>query len=78
MGWILLCHFHVMKAWNENLLTYIPIDENDKVWQYLHVLMHCPQKDHFDENVELFCNDFKYIPGVVPYIQMGWTNVGIP
>ena len=41
-GWIFLCHFHMMKIWRENLLTCIPIDEKDKVWQHLHVLMHYP------------------------------------
>lgn len=77
-GKMLLCHFHVMKAWSENLLTRVPIDMKDKVWHELHVLLHCPNENHFDENVKRFCEAFKHIPGVVPYIQSGWTNLNVP
>jgi len=44
---ILLCWFHIMKAWCENLLTRVPMLEKDRVWQGLHVLLNCPCEDHF-------------------------------
>ena len=44
---ILLCHFHVMKAWSENLLTRIPEPDKVKIWHSLHVLMHCSNKISF-------------------------------
>jgi len=28
---VLLCHFHVMKAWSENLLTSVPNEDKDRV-----------------------------------------------
>jgi hypothetical protein len=30
-GRVLLCHFHVMKAWSENLLTCVPIPDKKKL-----------------------------------------------
>jgi hypothetical protein len=40
---VLLCHFHVMKAWNKNLLSRVPAIDKDNIWRALHFLMHCPQ-----------------------------------
>lgn len=30
-GQVFLCHFHVMKAWSENLLTKVPNEYKDRV-----------------------------------------------
>ena len=77
-GRVLLCHFHVLKAWNENLLIRVPQPEKQRVWQGLNVLMHCPNEDHFDENVRRFLLDFDHIPTFRAYISMGWTGFNIP
>jgi hypothetical protein len=61
---ILLCHFHVMKAWSENLLTRIPMHGKDHLWRALHVLMHCPNEDHFEANLRKLFVDFQHVPSV--------------
>ncbi|XP_024400655.1 uncharacterized protein [Physcomitrium patens] len=77
-GKILLCHFHVMKAWSENLLTRVSIMDKDKLWRALHILMHCPQEEHFNLNLQKFYEDFGHIPGVKDYIQKGWAGETTP
>ena len=51
---VLLCHFCVMKAWSENLVTRVPNEDKDRVWRILHVLKLCLSKIHFDENLRRF------------------------
>ena len=50
-GRVFLCHFNVMKAYNENLLTRVSNEDKDRVCRALHVLMFCPSEIHFDENL---------------------------
>ena len=50
-GRVLLCHFYVMKAWSENLLTQVPNEFKDPIWQTLHILMIYPDESHFDANL---------------------------
>jgi hypothetical protein len=73
-GKVLLCHFHVMKAWSENLLTQIPIHDKDRLWRALHVLMHCPNEDHFEANLRKLFFDFQHVPSVEAYIKNGWAG----
>ena len=75
---VLLCHFHVMKAWSENLLTSIPNEDKDRVWRALHVLMLCPNESHFDENLRNFCVEFQHIPRFAIYINSGWAGINVP
>jgi hypothetical protein len=77
-GRVLLCHFHVMKAWSENLLTRIPNEDKDRVWRALHVLMLCPDETHFDENLRRFCIEFQHIPSFATYINSGWAGINVP
>lgn len=77
-GRVLLCHFHVMKAWSENLLTRVPMADKDRVWQALNVLMHCPDETHFDENLRRFAEEFAHIPSFGPYIFTGWAGSNVP
>jgi hypothetical protein len=77
-GRVLLCHFHVMKAWSENLLTRIPNEDKDRVWRALHVLMLCPSEIHFDENLRRFCVEFQHIPTFATYINSGWAGINVP
>ena len=58
MGRVHLCHFHMMKAWSENLLTCVPEPDKEKLWQSLHVLLHCPNKSHFEVHLQKLYNDF--------------------
>jgi hypothetical protein len=74
-GRVLLCHFHVMKAWSENLLTKVPNEDKDRVWRALHVLMLCPSEDHFDENLGRFCVEFQHIPTFALYVNSGWAGL---
>ena len=73
-GKVLLCHFHVMKAWSENLLTRVPIPEKNKLWIALHVLMHCSKEEHFEENLKKLYEDFQHIPSVAEYMEAGWAG----
>jgi hypothetical protein len=77
-GQVLLCHFHVMKAWSENLLTKVPNEDKDRVWRALHVLMLCPSEDHFDENLRRFCVQFQHIPTFAKYVISGWAGIHCP
>ena len=77
-GRLLLCRFHVMKAWSENLLTRVPLHLKKNVWQSLYTLMHCSSEITFDYELERFYDEFKDIEGVVIYIQSGWANHGVP
>ena len=73
-GRLLLCRFHVMKAWSENLLTRVPLHLKKKVWQSLYILTHCSSEITFDYELERFYDEFKDIEGVVIYIKSGWAN----
>ena len=77
-GRVLLCHFHVMKAWSENLLTRVPLLDKEKLWRALYVLMHYPKEVHFDENLKKFYDDFQHIPTVAAYMDSGWTSKNVP
>jgi hypothetical protein len=35
-GNMLLCHFHVMKAWSKNILSRVPAIDKDNIWRALH------------------------------------------
>ena len=41
---VLLCHFYVMKAWNENFLSRVPTIDKNNIWRTLHFLIHFPQE----------------------------------
>ena len=41
-GNVLLCHFHVMKVWSENLLSRVPAIDKNNIWRELHFLIHYP------------------------------------
>jgi hypothetical protein len=73
-GKILLCHFHIMKAWSENLFTQILIHDIDRLWRALHVLIHCPNEDHFETNLRKLFVDFQHVPSVEAYIKNGWAG----
>jgi hypothetical protein len=77
-GRVLLCHFHVMKAWSKNLLTRVPIPDKTSLWRSLHVLMHCTVEEHFDDNLKKLYEDFQHIPNVVDYIDAGWASETVP
>ena len=77
-GRVLLCHFHVLKAWSENLLTRVPQPDKDRVWEGLNMLMRCPNEDHFDENVRRLILEFNHIPTFGAYLSTGWTGVNVP
>jgi len=74
---VLLCHFHVIKAWSENLLTRVPIPEKNKLWLALHVLMHCPKEEHFEDNLKKFYEDFQHIPSMANYMEAGWVGQNV-
>ena len=73
-GNVLLCHFHVIKAWSENLLTRVPAIDKDNIWRALHFLMHCLQEQQFDKNLKRFYERFQYILNVRDYIEKGWAG----
>ncbi|KAG0572651.1 hypothetical protein KC19_VG113700 [Ceratodon purpureus] len=77
-GQVLLCHFHAMKTWSENLLTKVLNEDKDRVWRALHVLMLCPSEDHFNENLTRFCIEFQYIPTFAKYVISGWARITCP
>ena len=77
-GRVLLCHFHVMKAWSEHLLTRVPSDDKDRVWQALNILMYCPNEGHFDENLRRFILEFHHIPLFKQHTSTGWTGAHVP
>ena len=57
---LLLCGFHIMKAWSEYLLTRGPFTSK-KMWQSLYILMDCSSKITFDYELKRFYNEFKDI-----------------
>jgi hypothetical protein len=75
---VLLCHFHVLKAWSENLLICIPIPNKESLWRSLHVLMHCLVEEHFDDNLKKLYRDFQHISNVADYIDAGWAGKNVP
>lgn len=75
---ILLCHFHALKAWSENLLSRVPDIERNKLWSMLHILMCCPSEEQFNYNVQKLYIDFKHMPNVIAYLEAGWTGVSVP
>ena len=77
-GRIILCHFHVMKAWSENLLTRVPEPDKEKLWHSLHVLLHCPDESHFEVHLQKLYNDFQYIPTVNIYLRSEWSDLDVP
>jgi hypothetical protein len=76
-GRVLLCHFHVMKAWSENLLTRVPNEYKDPIWRALHVLMICPDESHFDANLQRFCIEFQHVLIFATYITTGWAGLDV-
>ena len=74
---LLLCGFHIMKAWSEYLLTRGPFTSK-KMWQSLYILMHCSSKITFDYELKRFYNEFKDIECIMIYTQYGWANHGVP
>ena len=60
----LIYYFHVMNAWNENLLIRIPEPDKEELWHSLHVLMQCPNESHFEVHLQKLYN----IPTVNVYI----------
>jgi hypothetical protein len=77
-GRVLLCHFHVMKAWTENFLTHVPIPDKESLWRTLHVLMHYLVEEHFDDNLKKLYEDFQHISNVADYIDAGWAGESVP
>jgi hypothetical protein len=67
-----------MKAWSENLLTRISIHDKDCLWRVLHVLMHCPNEDHFEANLRTLYVDFQHVPNNEAYIKNGWIGGHVP
>ncbi|MCO5562742.1 hypothetical protein L7F22_016374 [Adiantum nelumboides] len=53
---VLLCWFHVKKAWVENLLPQVPKDKRDDVYNCLSNLMNAASKDKFDASFD-FANE---------------------
>ena len=75
---VLLCHFHIMKAWSRNLLTRVLATDKDNIWRALHFLMHCPQEQQFDKNLKRFNENFQYVPNMGNYIKKGWAGEDVP
>jgi hypothetical protein len=78
VGRVLLCHFHVMKAWSENFLTHVSILDKESLWRSLHILMHCSVEEYFDDNLKKLYEDFQHISNVVDYIDASWAGECVP
>jgi hypothetical protein len=77
-GRVLLRHFHVMKAWSENLLICVSISDKESLWRFLYVLMHCSVKEYFDDNLKKLYEDVQHISNIVDYIDVGWEGESVP
>jgi hypothetical protein len=53
---VLLCQFHALKAWTENLLPKVPHGCHHEIWHQLHILVYFDDESSFDENVFNFTN----------------------
>lgn len=53
---ILLCQFHALKAWIENLLPKVLHSCHHEIWYQLHILMHFDDESSFGEKVFNFTN----------------------
>jgi hypothetical protein len=51
---ILLCRFHALKAWIENLLPKVPHSCHHEIWHQLHILMYFDNESNFAEKVFQF------------------------
>jgi hypothetical protein len=52
----ILCQFHALKAWIENLLPKVPHSCHHVIWHQLHILMYFDDESNFDEKVFNFTN----------------------
>jgi hypothetical protein len=70
---VLLFHFHVMKAWNKNLVTWVPNEFKDPIWRAVYILIICPDESHFGANLQRFCIEFQHVPKICN-IHYNWVG----
>ena len=40
--------------------------------------MFCPDEDHFDVKLRIFCEEFAHISAFAAYINTGWAGINVP
>jgi hypothetical protein len=71
---ILLCWFHVKKAWVDHLLPKVHGPEKDKLYNRMCQLMHCSKEGEFDILYNEIMEAYKDRKQVCAYIKNCWYN----
>lgn len=64
-----------MKAWSENLFTWVPNEDKDRLNRALHVLIFYPSENYFDRNLRQSYVEFQHIPIFATYINFRWPEL---
>lgn len=75
---VILSHLYVMKAWSENLFTWVPNEDKDRLNRALHVLIFYPSENYFDRNLKQSYVEFQHIPIFATYINFRWAGINMP
>jgi hypothetical protein len=74
---LLLCWFHVKKAWTENLLPKVKEEKRSELYAWMDRLMFCNSELQFNATYESFKKTYDKEPAVLQYVATGWAGLDI-
>ncbi|KAI5077831.1 hypothetical protein GOP47_0007655 [Adiantum capillus-veneris] len=71
---VLVCWFHVKKAWVENLLPQVPRHMQEHVYSSMCNLMHSSSEDDFEARFQRLLLDYSNHENIQRYVSNGWCS----
>ncbi|KAI5060861.1 hypothetical protein GOP47_0023366 [Adiantum capillus-veneris] len=72
---VLVCWFHVKKAWVENLFPQVPRHMQDHVYSSMcNLMQHSSSEDDFEDHFQRLLLDYSNHANIQRYVSNGWCS----